>query len=102
MARKFTWDAWSYDCDGEAYIIAKSDVPNKEDVADYIIRVDHLDPACRSDMNIEQGFCKWQVRRDWEHDGDDMHRGGYVVEKSNSPTKKGWFPVWIIRKEEWY
>jgi hypothetical protein len=26
MAKKFTWDAWDFDCDGDAYIIAKMNV----------------------------------------------------------------------------
>lgn len=101
MAKKFKWDVWNYDCDGEAYIIAKSEVPNRENVADYIIREDNLDPACKLYMNVEQGFCKWQVRRDWEN-GDGEPCGGYVVQKSDASAWKGWFPVWIIRKEEWY
>lgn len=30
MKRQFVWDAWDYDCDGEAYIIAKDACPKRE------------------------------------------------------------------------
>lgn len=108
MNKKFTWNAWNFDCDGYAYIIAKSECPDRESVPDYITKEDSLDPACKPDMEIEEGWCKYQVRTDWE-DGDGRPAGGYVVEQREAFTKRldgkrkpGWFPVWIIRKGEWY
>lgn len=55
---------------------------------------------------VEEGWCKFQVRTDWEDMEGERH-GWYVVEKAphNSPIfrgKRGWFPVWIIRLGEWY
>lgn len=107
MSKCFTWDAWDYDCEGTAYVIAKSEVPERENVAKYIIEEDGLDPTCGPEMCIREGWCKWQVRTDWMY-GDGVPRGGYVVEEgSKRPTKNGkplpgWFPVWLIRKDEWY
>nr|DAQ07901.1 MAG TPA: hypothetical protein [Caudoviricetes sp.] len=108
MARKFTWDVWNYDFDGDAYIIAKDQCPEKENIPDFICRVDDLDPACKPDMVVEEGWCKWQVRSDWE-DGDGTPQGWYVVEKQANPPRRlngqkqpGWFPVWIVRRDEWY
>ena len=105
--RKFTWDAWDYDLDGSAYIIAKDECPNKEDVPDYICRVDGLSPECKPEMVVDEGWCAWQVRTDWMY-GDGEPHGWYVVEKQqkrparNGKPLPGWFPVWIVRKGEWY
>lgn len=109
MAKKLKWDAWNFDCDGEAYIIAKSECLEKVNVPDYIIKEDRLHPDCKDGMVVEEGFCKFQVRTDWE-DCEGEPRGWYYVEThepltQNSITgkrKTGWFPVWIIRKGEWY
>lgn len=108
MVKKFTWDAWDFDCDGDAYIIAKSECPKRESVPDYIVKVDNLSPACKPGMAVEEGWCKYQVRTDWEN-GDGEPVGGYYVERSEALTKRldgkrkpGWFPVWIVRKGEWY
>lgn len=109
---KFTWDAWDFDLDGEAYIIAKRVCPEKADVPGFIIREDHISPVCASDMVVQEGWCKFQCRTDWETwDGhDNTPRGGYVVETHEPGTRhpitgkrvRGWFPVWIVRKDEWY
>lgn len=109
MSRSFKWSSWDFDCDGEAYIIAKDECPEREKVPEYIVQADCLDPNCKSEMEVEEGWCKYQVRTDWEY-GDGEPKGGYVVETHepltrNSITgkrKPGWFPVWIIRKGEWY
>lgn len=108
MKRRFTWDAWDYDCSGEAYIIAKDQCPNAANVPSYICKVDDIDPACKSEMQVEEGWCKFQVRTDWEN-GDGEPCGGYVVYKQKEPPKNkngkkqsGWFPVWIVYKGEWY
>lgn len=108
MSRKFTWDAWDYDCDGEAYIIAKAECHERENVPDYINKVDGIDPDCKTEMVVEEGWCKFQVRTDWEY-RDGEPRGWYVVVKNESLTKRpdgrrkpGWFPVWIVRKGTWY
>lgn len=109
MVRKFKWDSWDFDCDGEAYIIAKDECPDKENVPDYIIREDCLAQDCKLGMVVEEGWCKFQVRTDWEN-GDGEPEGGYVVETYESLTrhsitgkrKPGWFSVWIVRKGEWY
>jgi hypothetical protein len=107
MSRKFTWNSWDFDCDGDAYIIAKAECPERENVPDYIVKADNLDPACKLGMVIEEVWCAFQVRSDWE-DSDGPH-GWYVVERREAFTKRldgrrkpGWFPVWIIRKGEWY
>ena len=109
MGSKFTYDAWDFDSDGTAYIIAKSDCPEYGDVPDYIIDHDHIDPDCKSDMIVQEGWCKYQVRSDWANlDGEPA--GGYYVTQDASETqhsitgkrKCGWFPVWIVRQDEWY
>lgn len=107
MSRKFTWYDWNFDDDGDAYIIAKEECPERENVPDYICRVDHIHSECKPEMRIEEGWCKFQVRSDWE--GVDGPHGWYVVETYEPHTKNiygkrkpGWFPVWIVRKEEWY
>ena len=108
MPAKFTWDAWDFDYDGEAYIIAKRECLEKDDVPDFIIKVDNLHADCKDGMVVEEGFCKYQVRSDWEN--CDEPCGGYYVETyepftRNSITgkrKPGWFPIWIVRKKEWY
>jgi hypothetical protein len=120
--RKFTWDTWDYDCCDEAYIIAKDECPNRDDVPVWIVKTDNLDPECLNSAHgayiavedVKEGWCKYQVRTDWEN-GDGEPLGGYfVVDDSCTPRhlyrsgdKKGkripgWFPVWIVRKGEWY
>lgn len=108
MARKFTWDTWDYDLDGSAYIIAKDECTKREDVPEYICREDNISSKCKPEMVVEEGWCKYQVRSDWDG-GDNNPMGGYVVEKQKEPPKdiygrkkRGWFPVWIVRKDEWY
>jgi len=108
VSRKFKWESWDFDCDGDAYIIAKSERPERENVPDYIVTADGLSPSCKDGMVIKEGWCKYQVRTDWENcDGEP--RGGYLVDQCESITRRlngrrkpGWFPVWIVRKEEWY
>lgn len=107
---KFTWDYWNFDGDGGAFIIAKKVCPLKEDVPQFIIDADGLHNDCKSGMVVEDGWCKWQVRTDWENlDGEPA--GGYVVQEEKfvaktldlyGKRKRGWFPVWIVRKEDWY
>lgn len=106
--RRFTWDAWDFDCSGAAYVIAKDECPDKNKVSDYIIAADHLAPECKPDMVIQEGWCKWMIRRDW-NDCEGESVGGYCVElRATRPAKRdgsparGWFPVWVIRKEDWY
>ena len=106
--RKFIWNAWDVDGDGEAYVVAKAECPERENVSDYIMKADNLDSACKPEMVVEEGWCKFQCRTDWA-DGDGEPRGFYVVEFFESDTKRldgtrkpGWFPVWIVRKDEWY
>lgn len=107
MSRNFTWDAWDFDCDGEAYIIAKDECTEKEKVPDFICRVDDIDPKCKPEMEVKEGWCKFQVRSDWEGE-DPEPRGWYVIrydaatKRSDGTRKPGWFPVWIVRKGEWY
>lgn len=106
---QFTWDEWDFDLDGCAFIIAKRECADKDGVPDYIIQADRLSPDCRNGMAVEEGWCKFQVRTDWEN-GDGEPRGGYVVETYEPNTrhsvtgkrKPGWFPVWIVRKGDWY
>ena len=120
--RKFTWDVWDYALDGSAYIIAKSECPNREDVPEYIVTNDNLsleildgnNPLHTSLDEVKEGWCKYQVRTDWEN-GDGEPQGGYYVIDGANPTetrycsgekigkrKPGWFPVWIVRIGEWY
>lgn len=112
---KFTWDKWDYDCDGEAYIIRKDLCQNREDVPGFILREDNLHDDCArppepylSVNDVKDGWCKYQVRTDWEN-GDGEPMGGYCVWEGNGDhlniygkTKPGWFPVWIVRIGEWY
>ena len=107
MAKAFKWEAWDFDLDGEAYIIAKDLCPNKEDVPDFICREDGIHTECKPEMVVQEGWCAFQVRSDWYY--EDGPRGSYVVyEQKNPPTntrgekKRGYFPVWIVRKGEWY
>ena len=109
MTTKFKWDAWDFDCDGEAYIIAKRVCAERDNVPDFIIREDNLPLDYKDRMTVEEGWCKYQVRTDWENCYGEP-RGGYYVETCEPLTrhlitgkrKAGWFPVWIIRKGEWY
>lgn len=104
MARAFTWDMWDYDLEGMAYIIAKDQCPDIEDVPDFICKEDYLPLDCKQDMHPYEGWCKFQVRADWA-DGSDRNTGWYVIEEGKEPPKDsigkkkcGWFPVWIVRK----
>ena len=108
MAKQFTWEAWDFDFEGEAYVIAKEQCPNKENVSDFICREDCLPLDCKLEMVVQEGWCKYQIRTDWA-DMDGEPHGWYVVEmQKNAPTdihgkkKRGWFPVWIVRKGTWY
>lgn len=108
---KFNWDRWDFDTDGDAYIIRKDICPSREDVPDFIVREDNLHEDCKQgiiDGGVREGWCKWQVRTDWE-DGDGEPQGGYGVTMYEGVTlnicgkrKRGWFPVWIVRLGEWY
>jgi hypothetical protein len=105
---KFKWDAWDFDCDGEAYVIAKRECPNKQDVPDYIVREDNLLDKCKIGMKVEECWCKWQVRSDW-YNSEGKPKGGYCVETYEphikdiyGKRKRGWFEVWVVRKSEWY
>ena len=107
MAKKFTWDAWDFDGDGEAYIIAKSEC-NGEDVADFICKADGIHPDCKIAMTVEEGWCKYECRSDWENYEGEQLGGYHAVQVRNRPKRAdgrplpGWFPVWIVRKDEWY
>jgi len=108
MARNFKWNSWDFDCDGEAYIIAKAECPERDKVPEYICAVDNLHSNCMAGMEIKEGWCKFQCRSDWENMESGPH-GWYVVETYEPYTKRldgkrkpGWFPVWIVRKGEWY
>lgn len=102
--RRFTWDAWDYDCDGEAYIIAKSECPARENIPKYICENDELTYEDRREAilnDIKEGWCKYQVRSDW-YNADGAQGGYYVIEGKEPKNKRGYFEVWIIRKGEWY
>lgn len=116
MSRKFKWDVWKFDGDGSAYVIAKDECPNREDVPEFICREDGIHPECKPEMVVEEGWCKYECRGDWE-DCDGEPIGGYYFKirkklpfylKNKPPCdlygkkKRGWFPVWIVRKDEWY
>ena len=105
---KFTWKAWDFDSEGEAYIISKRECPDRAKVVDYILMQDHLDPAYRSalERNLREGWCAYQCRSDWMDTSGAM--GWYVVELEEKyilnlqgVRKRGWFPVWVIRKDTW-
>lgn len=114
---KFTWYKWDYDCDGESYVIRKSICPNIDDVPKWIIENDNLDPECLnptltahlSVSDVKCGWCKYQVRTDWDN-CDGTPTGGYYIKDDggeapiNVHGKKqgGWFEVWIVRIGEWY
>lgn len=105
---QFTWYAWDFDLDGEAYVIAKKECPEKEFVPEYICKHDDISSECMAEMVVEDGWCKYQVRSDWAN--LEKPSGGYLVETYEPHTKhsitgkrkRGWFPVWIVRKGEWY
>ena len=123
--RKFTYDHWDYDCNGSAYIIARSECLKRDDVPRYIIEADHLHEDCLnpdkgahlSVADVREGWCKYQCRTDWEN-GDGKPQGGYFVEErahsegmyyhywqggvNYRKKSPGWFPVWIVRIGEWY
>ena len=103
MSKKFTWDAWDFDCEGDAYIIAKSECPEKENVSDYIVKKDNLHLNCKNGMVVEQGICKFQVRSDWENCEGEQLGGYYVIQGAEHTSRiSGWFEVWIVRKGSWY
>jgi len=98
--RGFTYEKWDYDCDGEAFIIAKDECPIKENITGYLKERIEIGCDCEIPLSdIKEGVCKYQVRSDWE--GCDGPTGGYYVDDSIK-TKKGWFSVWIVRIGEWY
>ena len=96
--RNFVWGAWDYDCDGEAYIIAKDACPNSEDVPDFICHEDRIPAKCKSEIRVQDGWCRWELRSDWDGGYGDRG-GGYCIYDQKVPRA---FPVWIVRKEEWY
>lgn len=110
MSKKFQWDQRDFDGDGSAYIVAKSECPNREEVPGFIQKADGLHPDvlipdeqgdCLCVDIVEEGWCKYQVRSDWSN--IDGPAGGYVVELgSHNTPHKGWFPVWVVRIGEWY
>jgi hypothetical protein len=101
--RKFTWDAWDYDCDGEAYIIAKDECPSREALPEWLVQADNLDTACASGIadDIREGWCAFRCRSDWENE-EGPSGWYYVVNQKEKPKSRGWFPVWVVRKGEWY
>lgn len=110
MKRKFTWLLWNYDFDGDAYVIAKSECPYREKLPQWLITTEHLNAECAADIAaaVQEGWCKYQVRSDFEDLEGEPH-GGYVVTTDEAETKRidgkrkpGWFPVWIVRTGEWY
>ena len=108
MSRKFKWNKFDIDGDGECYVIAKDECPSKADVPMFVVKQDTLDTACAPDMVVEEGWCKFQCRTDWDNT-DGEPRGWYVVEMDESfslnlygKRKAGWFAVWVIRIGEWY
>lgn len=108
--RKFTWQSWDFDCDGDAYIIAKDECPDRDALPEWLVKADGLHTDCIPDIaeSTKEGWCKFQCRTDWEN-SDGEPQGGYVVETYAPHTKRpdgkrkpGWFPIWIVRKGEWY
>lgn len=101
--RKFTWDCWDFDTEGDAYVVSKDECPIKENVLEYICDKDYVS-GTEQDINInfdalvKEGWCCFQCRSDWDNGFDG---GGYVVEEGNEkPTSgRGWFPVWIVRSD---
>lgn len=99
MSKKFKWGSWDYDCCGaESYVISKDQCSNKEDVPDYICKVDRINEECKAEMNVQEGWCRWEVRTDWE-DGDGEPQAWYCIYEKKVPRS---FPVWTVRKDEWY
>lgn len=96
--RNFTWDAWDYDYNGRSYVIAKDQCPEKENVPDFICREDSIPPECKPGMDVQEGWCRWEVRSDWE-DYEGTPCGGYVVYPWKEPRS---FPVWLVRQGDWY
>jgi hypothetical protein len=109
MSRRFKWDVWDFDYDGDAYVIAKSECVDRNSVPSFICDKDGISEACKPEMKVEEGWCKFQVRTDWGDHDDSTPCGGYVVERDENFTKRtdgrrkpGWFPVWIVQQGEWY
>ena len=107
--RKFTWDSWDYDGDGDAYIVAKDECPEIEFVPEFICKHNDLHSDCMDGIrkDIKEGWCKFQCRSDWVN--CDGPHGFYVVTEWAGDTKNlygkrnpGWFPVWIVKKGDWY
>lgn len=107
MARMFTWDAWDYDLNGDAYIISKSECPLAVNVPDFICGNEHIDHKHKLDMVVKEGWCKFQIRSDWDNSEGEVCGGYFVKELKEYPKdsqgkkKRGWFPVWIVRKGKW-
>lgn len=96
--RKFTWKAIGYGYDGGAYIIAKDECPRREDVPDFIVREDHINPASKPEMVVREGWLRYECRTDWA-ECYGCAASGYSVYDKKVPRA---FPVWIVRKDEWY
>lgn len=106
--RKFKWDAWDFDCNGTAYIISVDECPKREDVPAFIHANDYIPDEINPTMQVQEGWCKYQVRRDWDN-GDGQPQGGYYAtmaphkgSRAQYHIKPGWFKVWIVRKEGEY
>lgn len=96
--RKFTWDGWDYDCDGDAYIIRKDECPRREDVPYFIIWKDHIDPARKQEIVVQEGWARYECRTN-EKEFYGIAAGSYIVYEKKVPRA---FPVWIVRKGDWY
>ena len=104
--KQFRWDVWNFDGDGNAYIISTDICPEAKDVPDFICMADHLSERYKGKMIVEEGWCKFQVRSDFE-DWVGQGKGLYIAMLYPHMTtafkgKRGWFEVWIVRRGEWY
>jgi len=92
--RKFDFNCWDFDGDGEA-LVADAEIYSPTDAVD-LAKVELCTEAVEPSVC---GWCHFECRTDWE-DGDGSPQGGYVVRQTiDKPNRgRGWFKVWIARK----
>ena len=100
--RKFTFDCWDIDYEGDAYVVSKDECREKRAVIGYIVDNDCLNGTddeeelrINSDAKILDGWCCYQCSY---FDGE--RQCGYIAEIGEEKPSygRGWFPVWIVRR----
>lgn len=105
--KNFTWDCLCVDdmyVNGifyMAYVVSKDVCREKNAVIGYIVDEARLNNIPNVDINpkaeIKEGWCRYTV---CNYDGERAQ--GYIAEVGQEKPNygKGWFPVWIVKKDD--